>query len=67
MSETIHSAILAAAGPRTAPDASRAHAVAVALELIASKSSGGEDLNIQRELDKLSEYADKIQEALKVK
>ncbi|MBD9443089.1 hypothetical protein [Pseudomonas sp. PDM04] len=67
MSETIHSAILAAAGPRSTPDAARAHAVAVALELIASKASGGEGLNIPRELDNLSNYADQIQEALKVK
>ncbi|WP_265532582.1 hypothetical protein [Pseudomonas saponiphila] len=67
MSESIHLAINSAADNDYTNERRRGHAVAVALELIASKASGGEAFSISRELDHLSDYADKIQEALKVK
>ncbi|MGY2285178.1 hypothetical protein [Pseudomonas gingeri] len=67
MSETLHSAIQAAAGPRTSPEFARAHAVASALELISAKLSSGASVDLEGEIDRLSNYADKIQEALKSK
>ena len=67
MSETLHTAIQAAAGPRTSPESARAHAVASALELISAKLSAGESTDLKGEIDRLPGYADKIQEALKAK
>lgn len=51
------------------PSARREAAVAAALTLINSKAANSPDKTetLKRELDNLSEYADKIQEALKVK
>lgn len=45
----------------------RAFAVAAAIDLIAAKAGSPEGVNLKFELGNLSEYADKIQEALKVK
>lgn len=46
----------------------RAHAVAAALELIAIRTVGnGIADSVERELNKLSSYADQIQKALEVK
>ncbi|XAZ48333.1 hypothetical protein AAHB44_17695 [Pseudomonas simiae] len=47
---------------------SRPHAVAAALEIIAGlAASGGSGVNLGYEFEQLSSYADKIQEALRVK
>ena len=68
MSETIHNAVTSAGETRTInASEKRAHAVAAALEVIAAKASGADSTNLDREMGKLSEYADRIQEALKVK
>ena len=48
------------------PSDKRGIAVSAALELILTKASSG-DTSLARELDHLSAYADKIQEALKQK
>lgn len=45
----------------------RARAVAAALSIIEAKASGGADIGLKSEFIHLSEYADKIQEAMKVK
>nr|WP_315436042.1 hypothetical protein [uncultured Pseudomonas sp.] len=46
----------------------RGHAVAAALETIAAfAASGNTSVDLEKEFSKLSAYADKIQEALKVK
>ncbi|TWC27697.1 MULTISPECIES: hypothetical protein [unclassified Pseudomonas] len=67
MSSTIHQSVKDAADTDYTAERRRGHAVAVALELIASKASSAEGMSLVRELDHLSSYADKIQEALKVK
>jgi len=45
----------------------RARAVSAALTIIEAKAAGGSDITLKAEFNHLSEYADKIQEALKVK
>ncbi|UQS92511.1 hypothetical protein M5C90_15780 [Pseudomonas chlororaphis subsp. piscium] len=45
----------------------RARAVAAALTIIEAKAAGGSDCNLKNEFFHLSEYADKIQAALKAK
>ncbi|WP_223429984.1 hypothetical protein [Pseudomonas sp. GL-B-26] len=67
MSESIHQSTKDAADSDYSAERRRGHAVAVALELIASKATIAEGISLSRELDNLSSYADKIQEALKVK
>lgn len=65
MSETIHQSINCAADSDFSEERRRGHAVAVALELIANKASSSEGISLARELEQLSSYADKIQEALR--
>lgn len=67
MSTTINASVLNAANADLAPNVNRAHAVAVALEVIAAKASGADATGLFREFANLSAYADQIQEALKVK
>lgn len=68
MSETLLNAVTSAGESRKIDAAEkRAYAVAAALEVIAAKASGADATNLDREIGKLSEYADRIQEALKVK
>lgn len=56
------------AGPRNSDELDqRARAFAAALAIIEAKAAGGSDGGIRSEFAHLSEYADKIQEALKVK
>lgn len=45
----------------------RARAVAAAISIIEAKAAGGSETSLKSEFFHLSEYADKIQEALKVK
>jgi hypothetical protein len=45
----------------------RARAVAAAISIIEAKAAGGSDFALKTEFANLSGYADKIQEALKVK
>jgi hypothetical protein len=53
---------------RTTPQSDyRARAVAAALTIIEAKAAGGSDINLKTEFAHLSEYADKILEAMKVK
>lgn len=56
---------VSAAAQSVSPEVRRAHAVSAAMELIADKlrSPGGGD--IDAELQKLNEYANRIQEALR--
>jgi len=67
MSQTIHNAIKAAGDNDFSAEQRRSFAVAAALEAIAAKAAGGSDAALKSEFFYLSEYADKIQEALKVK
>ncbi|MBC3375785.1 hypothetical protein HU762_17685 [Pseudomonas sp. SWRI92] len=68
MSDTLLNAITSAGESRKIDAAEkRAYAVAAALEVIAAKASSADATNLDREIGKLSEYADRIQEALKVK
>ena len=69
MSQTILSAVKAAADADYPADQRRAYAVAAALEVIAAKASqsGAHVTHLDREMGRLSVYADQIQEALKVK
>ena len=69
MSATIHSAINSAVNPDFDANEKRAFAVAAALEVIAAKAtqSGAHLTNLDTEFGRLSDFADKIQEALKVK
>jgi len=65
MSE-ISKSIVAAGNNDTNEDHHRRYAVAAALEVIAGlAASGNPSTNLSLEFDKLSSYADKIQEALK--
>lgn len=69
MPQSIFNAIKAAADNDFSPEQRRAYAVAAALEVIAQKATqSGANLTIlPNEFKSLSEYADRIQEALKVK
>jgi len=69
MSATIHSSIRDLANKAFSKEDKRAFAVAVALELINSKVGNTPDKTValKEEMDRLSVYADQIQEALKVK
>lgn len=54
--------------PKSPEQHQRAHAVAAALEVIAGfVASGGPSISLAVEFENLSDYADKIQEALKTK
>ncbi|MFJ2379899.1 hypothetical protein [Pseudomonas protegens] len=56
------------AGPRESEELDqRARAVAAAISVIEAKAAGGSDINLKNEFFHLSDYADKIQEALKLK
>lgn len=67
MSETLRTSVTIAADADYTGEQRRANAVAVALEVIIAKAASSEGTSIHRELENLSGYADKIQEALKVK
>lgn len=68
MSETIMASILRAGESRDAnPAEKRANVVAAVLEVIAAKASGADATNLDREFNNLSAYADRVQEALRVK
>lgn len=68
MSDRIHTATLASSAANTNPSGKRAHAVAIALEIIAARAEGIEHpANLEDEFNKLSTYADLIQAALVVK
>lgn len=55
-------------GPhKTNEDIHRAHAVAAALETIGAYVATNSGVNLESEIENLSAYADKIQEALKAK
>jgi|GEM_PF-5668807 len=66
MSETIFRNIMLASSNDSEPSEKRAAAVAAALEVIAAKALGAEGTNVQLEFNRLSEYADRIQQALTV-
>jgi hypothetical protein len=67
MSTTINSSSLNAVNPAFEPHIHRAHAVAAALEVIATRVNGADATSLAREFTNLSTYADQIQAALKVK
>ena len=67
MSATIHTSVVNSNNSAFNAEEKRAYAVGIALELIAAKLSSGASTNLDGEVDNLSKYADKIQEALKVK
>ncbi|MEA1029425.1 hypothetical protein T3A99_12690 [Pseudomonas sp. N-137] len=67
MSATIHAAVLNAINSSFNSEQKRAYAVGIALELVAAKLSSGASTNLEGEVRNISEYADKIQEALKAK
>lgn len=54
-------------GTKTSPEAKRAAAVALALEIINTKAGSGATANTAQLLSNLKEYADLIEAALKVK
>lgn len=56
-----------AAERKTTEEDLRARAVAAAIGLIEAKVSGSDASNLKTEMSNLALYADKIQEALKVK
>ena len=58
--------VLGASPKKTTDEHYRAHAVAAALEVIAGYVASGVPVNLESEMESLSGYADKIQEALKV-
>ncbi|XKE47095.1 hypothetical protein LG302_08190 [Halomonas organivorans] len=57
--------VIAAAAQSVSPELRRAHAVSVAVELIAIKLRASSDGNLDSELDKLDDYSDRIQAALR--
>ncbi|MFJ4349627.1 hypothetical protein ACIPZ5_01860 [Pseudomonas sp. NPDC089428] len=69
MSQSILAAVKAAGDLDYTAQQRRANAVAAALEVIGMKAgqSGAHITHLEREMARLSEYADHIQEALKVK
>lgn len=50
----------------TASTGRRTHAVAAALEIIAARASSSTPVDLAAEFNNLKQYADRIQEALKV-
>lgn len=58
--------VVAASPKKTNDEHYRAYAVAAALEVIAGYVASGVPVNLESEMESLSGYADKIQEALKV-
>ncbi|MGB3123575.1 MAG: hypothetical protein WBB95_07195 [Pseudomonas sp.] len=52
---------------RLQPDTQRAIAVGAAVELISNRVLSSASVHLSQEMEKLSDYADKIQEALKSK
>ncbi|EJN17251.1 hypothetical protein PMI36_05585 [Pseudomonas sp. GM79] len=58
--------VTSASPKKTNEEHYRAYAVAAALEVIAGYVASGLSVNLESEMESLSSYADKIQEALKV-
>lgn len=67
MADTPGFLALKASERKTDAQEQRAFAVASAIDIIAAKAGSPEGVNLDFEFGKLSDYADKIQAALKVK
>ncbi|KMY04262.1 hypothetical protein V476_25335 [Pseudomonas syringae KCTC 12500] len=65
MSTTIHAATLNSNNAAYDTSDKRAFAVGIALELIAARASSSAAVDLSQEIASLSDYADKIQAALK--
>ncbi|WP_338498239.1 hypothetical protein V5F23_09770 [Pseudomonas sp. WP18] len=67
MADTPGFLALKAAERKTDAQDHRAFAVAAAIDLIAARAASAEGVNLRDEMHNLSDYADKIQAALKTK
>ncbi|QDR69237.1 hypothetical protein [Pseudomonas sp. BJP69] len=67
MSSTINSNVRDMNNRTFTPESKRSFAVAIAIEVIAAKAASASGADLEAEFKNLSQYADNIQEAMKVK